>query len=237
MDRGTNLPHPSWAAFTRRFTPRWKQGEHVFIAGQTGSGKTELELKLLALKPNWFKGILISKPEDATLKIPEAADYRTLLRMNAKTMRSTYQNLFIAPKEQKNTPAMKMEQRAAFAEALNYMYHSSGWVVGMDEVAYMHEQLKLFDEIAILSHMGRAKGITVVAGTQRPARIPVIVPQSATHAFISRTGRSTDLKTLAEIGGGSKDVRDAINSLRDKHDFLYVDTQEEVPLAIVNTHR
>lgn len=228
----TDYPRPSWNEFLAQFARRWRQGEHVFINGQTGSGKTDLLFNLMALRK--YGVVFVTKPRDPIFKSDLSRGYK---RMSTFRPRSTDQKILLAAREGDSTTQMVGNQQEVFLDALNRTYKDGGWTIGVDETLWISNRLKLSALVGDASFMGRALGLTVVSATQRPAHIPVIIAQSATHAFIGKTGRVSDLKTLAELGGDVKETERAIRSLRNKHEFVYVDTDSKLPLQIVDTHR
>jgi hypothetical protein len=228
------LPRPTWAEFSRAFRNRWEQGEHVFINGQTGSGKTDLLLRIMDMRT--YSVVYVTKPRDAIFKSPLARPYRKV-KAFPSVPRVTDRRLMLSDKQGDSAADMVGNQHAIFKHANDTIFHRGGYAVGVDESLWISNRLKLGAQLGDLSFLGRALGISVVSATQRPAHIPVIVPQSASHAFISKTGRKGDLQTLAELGGDTRATMEAIASLRDKHDFLYVDCDGRMPLQIVNTHR
>ncbi len=137
---------------------------------------------------------------------------------------------------EKGTPnEIRAAQHNEFGQTLSEIYQDKYWAVGIDEAAWLSESLKLGRDIGDLHHIGRAYGVTLISATQRPARLPVIIPQSATYAFVAKTMRKDDLLRLAELGGNVLETRKAIDSLRGQHDFLFIDTLGRMPLQIVNT--
>jgi len=225
-------PRPTWAEFERMFRRRWEQGEHVFINGQTGSGKTELLLRILDYRAHSV--VFVTKPRDPIFKSEFAKHYA---RQTVFAPKPGANRIMLAPKNSDSTRTMVDAQAEVFDDALDRIYHDGGWAVGVDETLWIANRLGLANKIGDANFMGRALGLTYVSATQRPAHIPVIIPQSASHAFIGKTGRKGDLATLAELGGDVRETAAAIGSLRDQHDFVYVDTQGKLPLMIVNTRR
>jgi hypothetical protein len=228
------LPRPTWDEFSRAFRNRWKQGEHVFINGQTGSGKTDLLLRLCDMRT--YSMVCVTKPRDEIFKSPLARPYRKINRF-PNPPRVTDRRLMLSAKRGDSARKMVGDQADIFGEAFDAIFARGGYTVGCDETLWIGGRLRLGAPLGDLSFLGRALGITMISATQRPAHIPVIIPQSATHAFISKTGRKGDLDTLGELGGDVRATREAIASLRDKHEFLYVDTDGKMPLQVVNTHR
>lgn len=225
------IPVTPWAEFYPRFRRRWEQGEHVFVNGQTGSGKTDLALRILNIRD--YSVFFVTKPKDPIFRSELARGYRRAYEWNPK---STDRRIMLSAKNQASGNAAVAAQQQVFGHALESIYHQGGWAVGVDESLWIANRLKLANEIGAGAHMGRALGLSYVFATQRPAHIPVIIPQSASHAFIGKTGRKSDLATLAELGGDVRATAAAIQGLRGQHDFLYVDTQGKLPLQVVNTH-
>lgn len=225
-----DLPRPSWEAFQRAFVKRWRQGEHVFINGQTGSGKTELLLQLVDMRT--YGVVFVTKPRDPIFKSPFARGYSRAYRF---APRSHDRKILLAPKDGDSTQEQVGNQQAVFLEALNRTYKDGGWTIGVDETLWISNRLKLSALVGDASFMGRALGITVISATQRPAHIPVIVPQSSTHAFLGKTGRLSDLKTLAELDADPAQVQAGLRALRGKHEFLYVDRDGKLPMQIIDT--
>lgn len=227
------IPRPvSFERFLKAFGNRWEQGEHVFISGQTGSGKTDLEMRLLTLRTHSV--LFVTKPRDAIFKDVLAKPYRKVTEFKP-TLHD--KRLMLYAKRGDSTRNDVGNQHEIFSQALDRIYKLGGFAVGSDETLWISNRLKLADKLGDISFMGRALGISVVSCSQRPANLPVIIPQSATHAFISKTGHKGDLDRLSELGGDTEQTKRALKTLRDPHDFLYVDTAGKMPLQIVNTHR
>lgn len=228
---GANTPRPTWESFKRDFRERWGQGEHVFINGRTGSGKTALLLELLNMEP--FSVLIGTKPRDDTLKEPVT---RNWTRVNKWRPRAEDKHLILSAKNARTSEAFLENQKKLFPPALDAMYHQGGWTIGFDETYYQSQYLKIPDKMSLMAYHGRSLGLTGVFLTQRPRWIPIIIPQSAEHAFIGTATNSDDFETLAELGFGKAELRTAMQSLG-KHDFVYLDTLGHMPIQIVNTRR
>lgn len=226
------FPRTPWSEFLPVFRRRWHQGEHVFINGQTGSGKTELLLKIMELRG--YSVVFVTKPRDPIFKSPYARHYA---RATTFDPRPYDHRILLHAKRGDSTRDDVGNQFDVFSAAFDRIYKSGGWAVGVDETLWISNRLKLHKEAGDGAFMGRALKLSYVFATQRPAHIPVIIPQSASHAFIGKTGHRDDRKKLAELGGDPATLYAAIDSLRDQHDFAYVDTQGKLPIQIVNTQR
>jgi hypothetical protein len=233
------LPRSPYKDFRAKFRSIWEQGEHVFISAKTGSGKTELLQDLMAggwnSQQKQKHGVIFcTKPGDPIFRSIAARAYR---KVNEWSPRSTDTLLMLTPSDKApTTDEIKREQARVFNDAMNKIYHSEGWTVGLDEVLWLSQQLRLDSGMSTLAFMGRAKGITLIAATQRPKRIPVIIPQSSSYAFVGRAMRDEDLQGLAELSAvDRRETMAAIRQVTGKHDFLFIDTTGRMPLQIVNT--
>lgn len=232
-----DLLRPTWEQFEKIFRARWKQGEHVFINGQTGSGKTDILMRLLDMP--WSRNVqkystlFVTKPRDPIFRSPLVKHWE---RQTAFSPSSHSAKILLAPPNGDSTKDQVGNQHAVFSDALDTVYAQRGWTLGIDETLWIGNRLNLGKVVGDMAFMGRALGITGVYATQRPSHIPVIVPQSATHTFTGKIGRKEDMARIAELGGDFHQNRDAILSLKNKHDFVYIDSDGKLPLMIVNTH-
>jgi hypothetical protein len=230
----TELPAPSWTEFNTLWQKIWKQGEHVFISAQTGAGKTELETKLIRRR-DWSV-IFCTKPGDPIFKSPQVRDYH---RMEKWQPGPHTNRILLGPRAAKSTRELQEKQLECFAEAIDAIYKAKGWAVAFDELAHMSEFMgrSVVEAIKMLHHVGRAYGISVISATQRPSRIPLIVPSSASHAFIGKTSNPDDIKRVVNISPWPAQARAAIAGLKGKHDFVYLNAEGDQPIQVVNTRR
>jgi len=224
----------------------WKQSEHVLIVGPNGSGKTTLAGALLKKRQeaDGFIVMPITKSEDATLRTGDFRNYKVVNDYNP-AMGVPYKgerNVMIWPKLKRGMDASLFlaEQRRVFRALFNDLLHRGRRTVVIDEMHMMSDPhfIGMAKEIALQFHQGRSHYVTMVALSQRPSWIPVIVYPSVVHAYIARTANNDDLKRLSELGGvDAKLVADTVRSLPDRHDFLYLNPMGDAPLQIVNTNQ
>lgn len=222
--------HVKWSTFAKVFQDYWKQGEHVFINGKTGSGKTELLLTLMHMRK--YGVVFVTKPRDPIFRSPLARGYARMEKFDPKPHQH---KILLRGKSGDSTQAQVGHQFETFTEALDTTYAQGGWTLGIDETLWISNRLRLMNKVGDTAFMGRALGITGVFATQRPRYIPKIVPQSCTYAFLGMMGDMDDIKVVSEMGRDKKEVEAAIRSLRNRHDFVFVDTEDRLPLVIVNT--
>lgn len=214
---------------------QWKQGEHVLIAAPTSAGKTTLAQQLVQRRGHVVT--FATKPHDPTL-IREFRDWSVV--RDWSEIEPWMNRVILWPKREKTTRATVQKHREIFGEAFDRILSARGWCVLVDEMHYMSDRafVGLYEEIAMLHHVGRSSGISMVTLTQRPAFIPKIIYSSATHAYIARTRDPADLKRLADLGGlDPRDIVAAVTTLPTRHDYLYMNPQGDSPPVIVNTRK
>ena len=213
----------------------WKQGEHIMIAAPTGSGKTTLAQDLVQRRGHVVT--FATKPHDPTLtrefgdwyKVREWADIEPYMN-----------RVVIWPKPEKTAAAVIAKHKQVFGEAFDKILTSRGWAVLVDETHYMSDRsfVGLYDSIALLHHVGRSSGISMVTLTQRPAWVPKIIYSSVSHAYIARTRDAADLKRLADLGGIDPKILAAeVSGLPTRFDYVYVNPTGDAPPVIVNRRR
>ena len=179
----------------------WRQGEHVAVVGDTGTGKTYLMARLVRMRSHVI--VLRTKPDD--IKFP---GFQT--RRKAEAINHVYAERILL------TPTYERQAFEAW-HTMENVYKQGGWCLAIDELWYVEQVLKLQTQVNRLLTQGRSKGITVVAGMQRPSQISRFVLSQITHLFSFRT-EGRDTKTIAD--STSYRITEAIESI-EGHDFVY----------------
>lgn len=219
----------------RVFRKEWKAGEHVFIYGETGSGKTDMGFHLLNTEP--YAVGFITKPRDDIFRSPLVKGYRKVREWPQKDIRRGRAHFLLSAKPGKSMDAERENQRALFPGALDTIYRDGGWSVLFDEAFHMSTSLGMKQQVSDFFFLGRSYDLTGIACTQRPAYIPVVLPQSCKWAFMARSRRDDDINTLSELGYSKQELKARLSALKSNHEFLFVDPQGKLPLAIVDTHK
>lgn len=216
----TSAPRVPWDRFTRNVLD-WQRGEHVALVGPTGQGKTTLLTHLLPLKH--FVAVFATKPYDATMN--------TLIREGGyvKVPSWVKRDPLDMPKRVVWPDATRIDsvpiQRTVFADAFQKIYRERNWTVGLDELWYMINVLKLDKEVRLYLLQGRSLGISLVAATQRPRFVPLEVYDQSTHLFFWRDNDESNLQRLGGINARSSHlIRQIIPNL-ERYQVLYVNTR------------
>ena len=208
-------PYQSWAQFDADFV--WEQGEHISLAGGTGSGKTTFARQLLPRRG--YVAVLGTKSRSASLYGPlEKMGFVTRSKWDPKPAEEP-KVIFKPPLV--GGAAGKEDQREAFREMLTDVFEEGNWCIYLDEARYITNFLGLQTEMELLWEQGRELGISVVVGSQRPVKVPVIAWE-AQHLFIWRFTEKRDIDTISEFTGTLFPVvRQTIPRLP-KHEVLHV---------------
>lgn len=232
----TELPRPSWDEFMTQFVRRWQPGEHVFVYGETGSGKTDLAFRLLNARR--FGVAFITKPRDPIFRSALTRGYK---RVNSWPPRDVNHinahHFLLSAKPQKNMQEEVQAQRELIPDAFDHIYRDGGWTVLMDETMHLSGPLGMGTKLESFAYLARSNKLTGIYCSQRPKRIPVVIPQSCKYAFIARSRRAEDIQTLSELGPDRSDLRAQLSQLRNRHEFLFVDPQGDMPLMVIDSHK
>lgn len=207
-----------WPEFRARL--RWAQGEHVGLVGPTGQGKTTLALDLLGLR-GWSV-ILATKPRDRTLAgLERTGGYHRISAWPPPNDRTP--RVLLWPRWR--SPADTPRQAAAIHHALTSIFGEEAWCVFADDVQYLTDRLRLGSVLTDLWLQARALRVSVVAATQRPRHVPLVMWSQSSHLFLWGTNDDEDLRRLSGFGGlSSKRIRTTVAGLA-RHDVLYINTR------------
>lgn len=225
VSRAALLPAPTpWAEF--RESLDWQQGEHVSIVGPTGTGKSVFARALLPMRA--YTAVLSTKPKDATLdQLVREHGYR---RMAEWAPRPNERRVLLWPRLTKVD--QWREARPTYQRALERIYTAGNWSVCLDEARVVCDERRPFLGLApfmrLLWTQGRSLGVSIVAGTQRPAWVPPEMFDQATHLVFFKDGSANNLKTIGGLVGlDDRTIREGVPAL-DKHELLYVNPRSGV---------
>lgn len=207
-----------WADFEGWLT--FNQGEHVTLLGPTQSGKTTLAFELVPRR-DWSI-ILATKQKDPRLTAFEKQEGYLVVRSWPPP--PNVRRVLLWPRMRRVIDVYA--SRDVFREALEGIYLQGGWCVYVDELLYLVKTLRLSRPLEVLWQQGATLGVTVIAGSQRPAWVPLEAYSQATHLFIWRTSDRRDLARLADVAGqfDVEKVRRTVAQLA-LHECLYANTR------------
>lgn len=198
-----------------RSSARWKQGEHISIIGPTGSGKTFLGLKLLPIRD--YVSIFASKPRDDLLKSWGKRNRYTTI----KEWPPSHIDKRVILWPPYKGPKDKLKQAFVFQRAIHEQFHAGGWTMFVDEAFYW-QMLGLSEELEAVWIQGRSIKLSLVAATQRPKGVPLLMYDQPSHLFFFRFSDENDLKRIGGIGWlDRKEIQQSVSRL-ERYEFLYI---------------
>lgn len=228
----TVAPIMNWERFTdTMFDPI--PGEHVGIIGSTGQGKTTLMNRVLPMFP--FTAVFGTKNNDATMDVLiERYSYMKMPHWRQISAKDVPRRV-IWPPSGKLKEIVPTQQKV-FSDAFDHIWAEGGrpkknpvgWAVGIDELWWFTQVLKLDLYIRILFQQGRSSGISLIAATQRPAWVPTEMYSAPTHLFFFQESDDANLARIGEIDGGNKAlVRSLVTNLS-HHQVLYINNRRGI---------
>lgn len=220
------MDYLSWNRFIQWFARQWKQGEHITIIGPTGSGKSYLALQLIKVRDNYV--LFLSKGNDKTLdRFIKQEDIEVI----TKWPPTGFENKVALWPRFTGIDSFQT-QHIVFRDAINGyrkgtnkidgIYTEGGWSVLIDEVMYFKDELHLEQELRMLWTQGRSNDISLVAGTQRPRDVPMLMLNQWSHLFVFQTSDRYEIQRLADIGGNIGNIIKQNVPVLSRHEFLYV---------------
>jgi hypothetical protein len=216
---GTEAPRVPWDKFVKREF-RWEAGEHVGLIGPTGQGKTTMLLNLLPLHP--FVVVFATKPKDDSMSRLIQQGYVKMERWQSMPAKDTPRRVLWP--NARTIDATK-RQKEVFRDAFDRIYREGGWTVAIDELWFFVNVLGLDAEVKLYLLQGRSLGISLIAGTQRPAWVPLEVYDQSTHLFFWRDNDGRNLQRLSDINLRSSALIRHIVSNLERHQVLYINTR------------
>lgn len=226
------VPYVPWEQFLAQWV--WNQGEHMSTVGPTGSGKSTLVRALLPRRK--YVIVLGTKPRDRVLdKLVRVDGFTRITEWPPPTppwwrqITAGWDDRLILwpPFRHADDRAV---QRDVFERALGDVFAEGGWTVVVDEAFYLADELGLKRWLTTLWTQGRSNDLSVVAGTQRPAFVPLHMYDQAAHLFFFADNDEVNLRRVGGLGGlSARVVRETVAALP-RHQVLYVDTRNRTLL-------
>lgn len=229
----TDIEAVPYSQFLERLN--WQQGEHIGMIGPTGSGKTTLSLSLMDRRG--YVCVIGTKPKDDTLsKFAKQNDYKIISEFPQFFDPVTHSKLVLWPKMKEMRH--QSSQRMAIGHALQTMFKQGNWAINADELSYISKELNLEPHLKLIWQQGRSIGLSLIAGTQRPAYVPLLIYDQSTHLFFWRDNDEVNLKRIGGIGSlNSRLIRHTVAALP-RHVFLYLNSRTgEMLMSKVNIEK
>ncbi len=216
----TEAPRRPWDYFTRNVLD-WRYGEHFSLIGPTGQGKTTM---LRALIPfHRYVAVFATKPRDDSMDAIIRGGYEPVKQWKSLDPKE-YPRRVLWP-DASDMDKMIKEQREEFHRAFGKIYKEGGWTVAIDEAWWFTNILGLGEDLKIFLLQGRAMGISLLAATQRPSKIPLEFYDQSTHLMFWRDNDETNLQRISGIGWRSAGLIREIVANLEPFQVLYINTR------------
>jgi len=216
----TFAPRVPWDVFVRDILD-WRYGEHVTLIGPTGQGKTTLLSHLLPLHK--YVAVMATKPRDDSMDAIIRGGYHALREWRSLDPREYPRRVIWPPAN--DLDKMISEQRTEFHRTFGKIYKEGGWTVAIDEAWWFSNVLGLGEDLKIYLLQGRSMGISLLAASQRPSKIPLEFYDQSTHLFFWRDNDETNLGRISGIGWRSSGLIREIVANLEEHQVLYINTR------------
>jgi len=169
-------------------------GERVFVTGQTGSGKTAFIVWLLARMTQSPVMIYDTKEEDKYLTLPDSLLVSSQAEADDAFHNAEYDYIIVRP-----PVAETSEPEVMDAYLLHHYEAYSNCVAVVDEAYQFHRGGRAFPGLIALMTRGRARGLTTIMCTQRPAWISKFLISESQKFYVFYLMLSDDRKRMDDI--------------------------------------
>lgn len=191
---------------------RLKTGEKGFIAGQNGTGKSYLARQLIP--PTGKLAIIDPK---GSFPFEKIKGEEIKLYTNVRAIKMQRPRRFIYRPVRKS-----IRDYNAYNEVCLWAYNHAPCYLYIDEIVLlMHRRIEPMD-LQTCYQLGREKGVTLLAVSQRPCLIPGYMVSESQRFYIFSLVKKADRDTI-------KDTIGEYPLPRTRHDFVFKDVHSDIP--------
>lgn len=221
------VPEVPWEAFQDAFHRVWREGEegqHLSAIGATRSGKTTTLVQVMDARR--YVVVLLTKPRDPLFAKLASRGYKTVHAADEWPSRDWHPKIIV----HLPTEGLSRQQGARQASKIRRVLHRV-WTQGdtdlyIDEIAELTDLLGLDTELRTLWKEAGSANVSMIAGTQRPARVPLEMYSQARFLFFWRSQNRDLMKKLADMNAGNPELARQVVAQLDRFELLVIDTWE-----------
>lgn len=211
-----------WPTFLEGLHSGWGQGEHVSAFGRTRGGKTTTLVQWLDDRRYVFA--LLTKRRDDLYPLLKKRGYKIVTDLKDRPSIDSAPKiaLHVSPEGLSRKEAAK--QADTLRDALHQVWNEGGWTLYADEIAGMTDvPVGMATEFRSMYKEAASSKVTLVAGTQRPSRVPLEMYSQARFIAFWRSSDREELRRMAGMNGVDPEIVRAVVAQLDRYEILVVD--------------
>ncbi len=222
--RKETVPEVAWEEFLPRFHQVWRDGEegqHLSAIGATRSGKTTTLVQIMDGRR--FVVVLLTKPRDPLFAKLKTRGYKTVKSVDEWPERDWHPKIIVHLPTEGLSRAQGAQQAAKIRRVLHRVWEQGDIDFYVDELS---DLLGLDTELRTLWKEAGSSNVSMIAGTQRPSRVPLEMYSQARFMFFWRSQNRDLMKKLADMNAGDPELVRQVVAQLDRFELLVVDTWE-----------
>lgn len=225
--RKETVPEVPWETFLDRFHQVWRDGEegqHLSAIGATRSGKTTTLVQIMDGRR--YVVVLLTKPRDPLFAKLRTRGYKTVTGVEEWPSRDWHSKIIVHLPTEGLSRAQGAAQAARIRRVLHRVWDQGDTDFYIDEIAELSDLLGLDVELRTLWKEAGSSNVSMIAGTQRPSRVPLEMYSQARFMFFWRSQNRDMMKKLADMNAGDPELVRQVVAQLDRFELLVVDTWE-----------
>lgn len=215
------IPEVSWPHFLRGLHSGWEQGHHISALGRTRGGKTTALVQVL--EDRKYVIALLTKRHDDLFPLLKKRGFKMIDDLGKRPGIESAPRVAIHLAPDGLTKSDGVQQADRISRLLHQVWLEKGWTLYLDEIAALADTLGMGAELRSLWKEAASSKVTLVAGTQRPARVPLEMYSQPRFLMLWATQDREELRRLAGMNGANAElVRDVVQQL-DRFEVLVAD--------------
>lgn len=210
-----------WPDFLSGLHSGWEQGHHVSALGRTRGGKTTTLVQILDDRK--YVIALLTKRKDDLFPLLKKRGFRMIDDLSKRPGIDQAPRVAIHLQPDGLTKSDGKAQAEKISRLLHQVWLETGWTLYLDEIAALADTLGMSPELRSLWKEAASSKVTLVAGTQRPSRVPLEMYSQPRFLMLWATQDREELRRLAGMNGANAElVRDVVQQL-DRFEILVAD--------------
>lgn len=225
--RKETVPEVPWDAFLESFHHLWlsgEEGQHISALGATRSGKTTTITQLLDQRRNVV--VLLTKLRDPLFPKFKKRGYKVVTDLNEWPSREWHPKIMLHLPAKGLSRAEGVQQASLIRRVLHRVWDQGDTDLYIDEIAELSDLLGLDTELRTLWKEAGSANVSMIAGTQRPARVPLEMYSQARFLLFWRSQNRDLMKKLADMNAGDPELARQVIAQLDRFELLVIDTWE-----------